>query len=292
MGYGLNISITFLSLFGLLGFLGNTFVIFVILRKFQAPSWTYLLVCHLAFGDLLASIIGAPMWIATYASKDTSVCRAAILSSTVPLVVSCLTLILIAYDRFTYIHQPLQYHLIISKRKMTSLLVAVWLVSLGSSIALVTYDVNSSDPVLMRHCVLTRILNRWMLLFIFLTFSLLPLLALIVIYSYILRTALRQQRKTFPSSTSVAEKREKATKLRKERQTVLMLCVVVLAFVVSTLPYSIVALLDAVDENIVEGNRSVYLTSMLLFLNSVINPFLYTSSNKQLRNQVRKIIPW
>ena len=287
MGYGLTINLVCLSIFGLLGLFGNAFVIFIILRKFRCESWTYILVCHLAVCDVLVSTFGAPLWIVTYTSRIFCVCRAAIFTSSLFMNLSCFTLILIAYDRWVYIHYPLRYHLIVTTRKVVSLLVAIWLFTACSAAGPVIYKMNTENAVYVKHCVLTKLVNRWALLWLFLACFLVPLFTLAVIYSYILRTALRQQRRVLEFSNA-EEKRKRSKNLRKERQTLFMLCVVVSVFVVSTLPYSVIALMDALDFSIVRGNRWVYLTSMLTFLNSVANPFLYTSTNKQLRKEVRK----
>ena len=190
MGYGLNISIFTLSTFAILGFFGNSFVIFVILRKFRLQSWTYILVCHLAFCDLLSSAIGAPLWIATYTSKIFTVCKAAFFTSSLFLILSCFTLILIAYDRCVYIHYPLQYHLIVTTRKISSFLVVTWTVTLCSLVLAVTYDIDASDAVHVRYCVMSTIVNRWVLIWMFIACCLVPLLALAITYSHILRTVM------------------------------------------------------------------------------------------------------
>ena len=291
MGYGLAVILVFLPILALLGLSGNTFVIFLIFQKFRLKSWTYTLICHLAVCDLLSSVFGAPLWIATYTSKDFCACRASIFASSVSMILSCFTLILIAYDRWVYIHYPLRYEFIVTTRKVVSFLVAIWLLTVCPSVLSVTYKLNTENAVHVRNCVLSKIVNRWVLIFEFVICCLVPMVALVFAYSYILRTALRQQRKVMEFS-NIEEKREKSNKLRKERQTVLMLYFVVSVFVISTLPYAIVVLLDAIDFSIVKGNRWVYLTSMLLFMNSAINPFLYTLTNKQLRKQARKVLPW
>ena len=291
MGYGLTISLAFLSAFTFLGISGNTFVIFLILRKFRFESWTYTLVCHLALCDLILSAVGAPLWIATYTTKNFCICRASICTSSFFLILSGFTLILIAYDRWVYIHHPLRYQLIVTTRKVVSSLVAIWVVTLCSTILSVTYKVQTDNAVYMRNCVTSKILNRWVLIWLFLACCLVPVIVLAVTYLYILRTALRQQRRVLEFS-NVEDKREKSHKLRKERQTMLMLYFVVSVFVGSSFPYATVVLLDAIDFSIVKGNRWVYLTSMLLFMNSVINPFLYTFTNKQLRKEARRILPW
>ena len=178
MGYGLTINLVCLSIFGLLGLFGNAFVIFIILRKFRCESWTYILVCHLAVCDVLVSTFGAPLWIVTYTSRIFCVCRAAIFTSSLFMNLSCFTLILIAYDRWVYIHYPLRYHLIVTTRKVVSLLVAIWLFTACSAAGPVIYKMNTENAVYVKHCVLTKLVNRWALLWLFLACFLVPLFTL------------------------------------------------------------------------------------------------------------------
>lgn len=288
MGFGLELSVSILSIFAFFGLIGNSFVIFLIFRRFKFESWTYLLVCHLAMSDLMTSMIGAPLWIATYTSKEYSVCKAAIFISTVPMIVSSWTLILIAYDRYVYIKYPLQHHLIVTARKIVTYLILLWLFSFGTALISITVGVDNSDEIKTRYCVYSALVNRWVSIWIFAIFALLPILALAFVYSYILRTALKQQRKVEEFS-SVEDKRTKTAKAQKERQTILMLCTVVFVYVISVLPYSIVGLLDGIDTGIIRKNRWAYLTSMLLFFNAVLNPLLYTLMNKELRKEAYKV---
>ena len=288
MGLGLELSVSILSIFAFFGLIGNSFVIFLILRRFKFDSWTYLLICHLAISDLMNSMIGAPLWIATYTSKNYSVCKAAIFISTVPMIVSSWTLILIAYDRYVYIKYPLRHHLIVTARKIVTYLILLWLFSFGTAVITITVGVDSSDEIKTLYCVYSALVNRWVSVWIFAIFALMPILALAFVYSYILRTALKQQRKVEEFS-SVEDKRAKIAKVQKERQTIMMLCTVVFAYVISVLPYSVVGLIDGIDTRIIRKNRWAYLTSMLLFFNAVLNPLLYTLLNKELRTEACKL---
>ena len=283
--------ISVLLTIAVVGVTGNAVVIVTILRNYRGESWTYLLMCHLALCDLLTCLIGGPLWITTYVTKIFPLCRTAIFISTIFLLASSMTLVLIAYDRYIYIKYSLRYPIVMTKRRINSLLVIVWALSFGSAFSMVML-LETTDVTNMRHCVATTLVNRWLMLWIGFIFTIVPNIALVFAYSFILRTALRQQRIVQAStrastSSDVSDQAAKKTKLRKERRTIITLTAVVFVYFVCVMPYSIVGFLDAVSPGILKEARQVHLTSLLVFSNSAINPILYTATNKQLREQVR-----
>ena len=288
MGVRLTVNQTVLSLLSFIGITGNILVILLILKKFKLESWTYILVCHLGTTDLLTCAVGGPLWIAAYTTKLFPVCKAAIALSTIPLTVSSFTLILIAYDRYVYIRYPLRHPNIVTCRKIVTLLALFWTLALSSGSLSVTIGMNTSRDLIKRDCIFSLLVDRWNILWIFACFALAPITVLPFVYSYILRTALRQSRKVH-EFTNNEDHKAKVARLRKERNTISMLSAVVLVFIISTLPFAVVALIDAFSGRIFRSGRWLYLTSVLLFLNAVVNPFLYTFTNRDLRREAYKV---
>eukprot|EP00112_Aurelia_sp_Birch-Aquarium-sp1_P016851 Seg385.25 transcript_id=Seg385.25/GoldUCD/mRNA.D3Y31 product="Beta-1 adrenergic receptor" protein_id=Seg385.25/GoldUCD/D3Y31 len=278
---------SFLALFSILGIIGNSIIITVIWRKFKPESLTYLLICHLAFCDLLTCLFVGPLYVSAIETGSFLTCQITIFMTCAPVLCSWWTLVLIAYERYIYIKYPLRYTLMITTKRIAYLICLLWASSVTLASAVVSVNFARLGGGL---CLPTLMISRWLMGTYFVLFFLLPIILMSFVYTYILKIALQQQRRV-AEFANVADKRARTEKLRKERRTILMLYMVVFAYVFCISPFCLVALLDAIDPNIIKGNRgTVYNVAMLWFINAVMNPLLYALTNKELRRELRNLL--
>ena len=280
------IGISALALFSILGTIGNSIFIFVIIRRYKLESWTIILLCHLAFCDLLTCLIDGPLWIAAHKSRDFSTCKAAVFMTCSPILGSSWTLVLIALERYIFIKYPLRHSLIMTNRRVALAVSFIWVVSLTVATSMVTIDLNGKKD---GACLPTVLVSPWVTFTFFAIFTLLPIILMMFVYTYIIRIALYQQRRV-QDIANVEDRISRTEQQRKERRTIMMLYAVVFAYALCILPYSVVAILDAISLDIIGSNRELlYSTSILWFINAVINPMIYTQVNKELRREVLKL---
>ena len=253
------LGISILAFLSVLGIIGNISVVIVILRRFRLESWTYILVCHLAFYDFLTCAIVGPLWIAAYIVKNITVCKSSIFVTCVLILCSSWTLVLIACERYIFIKYPLHYSLIITTKRFISSICALWIISVF--VAVLTTTVALSTPAT-HQCLATLIVNRWVTMTFFAVFTLLPITFMLFAYTYILRAALRQQRK-IEEFRSADERRAKIEKIRKELRTSLMLYAVVISYFVCTFPYSVVFFFFFFFIHSIKNLQYILLTTLL-----------------------------
>ena len=269
----------------IIGVIGNGLVIIVILRRFKFDSPTYLLVCHLAFCDLLTCIFVTPLYVTANKTKSFSVCQAAIFVFCLPTLNSSWTLMLIACERYVYIKYPLRHGLIFTIKRILLTVSSLWVFSVALVVAMITVDLRETKE----EVCLGKFANKWILYIYYALLTVLPIILMLFVYIYILRIALRQQRK-IEDSGNVEDKRSKAIKVRKERRTIVMLFTVVISYAVCILPYAIISFLDVIDINIIGKRGAIDNIAILWFTNAIINPGLYALTNKELRSEIRKVV--
>ena len=255
-----------------------------VLHRFKLESWTCLLVSHLSFCDILICLVGSPFWIAGHTSTNFTVCLAGISISCIPTLASSWTLILIAYDRYVFIKYPLRYSLIITTKKMVLSMCLIWLFAVVFAIFVATVGFNRPTD---GNCFISLVVNKWLIATIVFIFTVLPITLMFILYRNILQNALRQQRRP-EEFTDKNNQHKRAAKLRKERKTIRMLYSIVIVYVLCVLPYSAVGSVDLVNPSIIKidvRNYFEYL-SIMLFVNAVTNPILYTMMNKDIRKAV------
>lgn len=273
-----------LGVLSLLGMIENAVVIVTVLRRLRLESWTYILVCHLAFCDLLTCVIAAPLWITGHIGRNFIVCRASISATCVPMLGSSWTLVLIAYERYIYIKYPLRHTLIITTKKITFAICLIWVVSLVASSLIMTVAFRRPKD---DHCFVPLMINRWLIGIMVPIVTVMPVTLMFTAYTYILRKALQQQRRSVVFE-GIDDRRARAQRLPKERRTIRMLYSIVFAYITCVLPYAAVGLVDSINPNTmtIDMRSKIDNLSIFLFANAVVNPVLYAMMNKDIRREI------
>ena len=261
-----------LAIVMVLALLGNTLVCFAFYHSTNLRCVTNIFIVSLAITDILVASVSIPIWLViqnTECINNWLTCDPIlmafwrcldILFSTA----SIMNLCAISCDRYIAITSPLRYSQIITKTRAIIALICLWLYS--TFIATINLHGGIYYPAL-----------------VFVVSFLLPLSVMIYSYSRIFLAALRQARRIQPMRQAFYFKREiKATKT---------LAIVMGAFIVCWTPFFVMNIL-------VQFIRSFYVPpivtlaiKLLHYGNSALNPVIYSSSNRDFRHKILRVLP-
>ena len=200
---------TTMAIIGMAGLIGNTLVIITVCKTPSLKTSTNYYYANMAVSDLFSSIATFPLYLTDeiitssgsllQGSLATVGCKVGVYFRMVSSIVSILSLVLIAVDRYIGIVFPLKASSITRKIRI-ALLLSTWLISLTYCIPMFQYfKVEEVDQ--QTACIF--VWNRFALMIYYITgllfFEALPLIAIIVLYSRIMG-ALRQRLYVNPDS--------------------------------------------------------------------------------------------
>ncbi|NXE52889.1 GHSR protein, partial [Casuarius casuarius] len=198
----------------------------------------------------------------------------------------------VSVERYFAICFPLRAKVTITKCRVKWVILALWgcsLLSAGPVLFLFGVEErNGSHPRASQECKHTERAARMGLLetmaWVSTIYFFLPMLCLTLLYGLVCRKLWRSRRRL--------RGRQAASRKRYHAQTVKMLAVVVLAFVLCWLPFHIGRILFAQTEIILYDLTQYFnLISMLLFyLGASINPILYNIMSQKYRRAMSKIL--
>ena len=189
----------------IIGVLGNiTVIIYIILLREKRTATSYL-VGNLALADLLVCLTFYPIWIIEFIQTILNIdsdqdlfCKLSRSTIFSLLFASVATLLAITVDRFLYIVKPLQYPLIVTKRRVFLAISAIWLNWCCLFIALLLYW-RSVNFKLRSLCHLNDYISRLTDILV----GYLPLTLILIFNSWVLIVA-EKQRKCILAETAVA----------------------------------------------------------------------------------------
>ena len=193
---------TIMAIIGMAGLIGNTLVIITVCKTPSLKTSTNYYYVNMAVSDFLSSLATFPLYLSDeivtsngsllQGSLATVGCKVGVYFRMVSSIVSILSLVLIAVDRYIGIVFPLKATSITRKIRIT-LLISTWLISMTYGIPTVQYfkveEVNQEPS-----CIFAWNSSALMIYYItgLVFFEVLPLIAIIVLYSRIMG-ALRQR---------------------------------------------------------------------------------------------------
>ena len=191
----------------IIGVLGNiTVIIYIILLREKRTATSYL-VGNLALADLLVCLTFYPIWIIEFIqtildidSDQDLFCKLSRCIIWSLFFASVATLLAITVDRFLYVVKPLQYPLIVTKRRVFLAISAIWLTVCCLLIALLLHWKRSVGIRLRSLCHVNYYMSR---LLIEISLGYLPLTLTLIFNSWILIVA-EKQRKRILAETAVA----------------------------------------------------------------------------------------
>ncbi|XP_078380517.1 histamine H2 receptor-like [Oculina patagonica] len=265
------VSTVALAVVMVLALLGNTLVCFAFYHSTNLRCVTNIFIVSLAMTDILVASVSIPIWLVIQNTECINTWKACdpilmafwkcldILFSTA----SIMNLCAISCDRYIAITSPLRYSQIITKTRALIVLICLWFYSI--TIAAINLDGGVYYPVL-----------------VFVVSFLLPLSVMIYSYSRIFLAALRQARRIQPMRQAFYFKREiKAAKT---------LAIVMGAFIVCWTPFFVMNILVQFIRFYVPPIATLAI-KMLHYGNSALNPVIYSSSNRDFRHKILRVLP-
>ena len=279
-------------------FAGNsvTCAIFLSSKQLRQQHMNKFLV-SLAVSDILMAVMVIPGYAAfcggcQYLSGD----ACWILAQTKDLVLSSsfFSLLAITYDRYLAVLRPLQYSSTMSRRKVTCILTAIWVVpAVVATMRNIWWQTQREDKA-------TSIDRMYNVILVFLL-VVVPALIMTVVNALIVRAIQQQKRRTIPlreqrstnqrvcnDSVSIGATRSDTT--RGNRRGTIACAAVVLVFVLSWVPRSVYNFSFVFGRSDLVTPLLVKVSMFFLFLQSCVNPFIYSFYRADFRQAAKRII--
>lgn len=211
---------------------------------------------------------------------------------------SALTILVISYERYFAICQPLKAQYICTVSRTLKLIAAVWLISLSASVPFFTIALfkdsqyMNGTPIKVCRQPLQTPIRRAFILILMVIFFVIPVVVLAVLYALISKKLFREA--ICPEMRM--DKRAMAT-LMGRRQVVVLLLTVVVLFLICSLPWRVLTTWLAFAQNSdveklgFEGYLGlVYFARVMFYFNSCVNPIIYNMVSTKFRRAFKMVL--
>ena len=318
------INIGVLTVFSPIGMALNILVLVVILKHRELRTCTYFLYAHLAFSDILISTVATFASVLLHLTEKFIFCQITLSIVAVGYSLSIGTVSLLSLDRYIYIREPLAYAQQMNKRRITFYIIFLWgsavatLLPIVTGMAFVKRQCSSKE---FQKCMLTRIVKKEFLLWVSIGITIIPIAATSYLNIQIMQMASQHYGrlraltnlshiKVVPSSSRLevenknkgkqADKKSNKTKSKSKKFTediwspkaVRTTFLIVVTCILCNLPYAILMLVEAVSDKNFNYNTIKYAYSLYLltYIQSILNPIIYTTTNVELRTLTKKTL--
>lgn len=277
----------------LIGMIGNVIVVFIVARNRHMHNVTNVFIANLALSDIGLCVFSLPVQL-YYQLTDHWIfgqvlCKLIFAAFAVPVYVSTLTILLIAFDRYWLIIYPLRNRMtirtaliLIGVNVATSAVLAAPVIWFTSLHVLDQPDLRIYRVYCMEWWPTERLRKAYSTGMFLLQFCL-PLSMTALLYYKIycrLKNRPASQRATTAVTSQAQERKQKTNKI---------LFAIVSLFVVCWLPWNVFSLLTEIDHTIVKGSHFKFIDLLLKVFamsSSCINPFLYCWLNDNFRKEL------
>ncbi|KAM6130503.1 LOW QUALITY PROTEIN: melanopsin [Phoenicopterus ruber ruber] len=286
---------------GITGTLGNFLVIYAFCRSRSLQTPANLFIINLAISDFLMSITQSPVFFTNSLHKrwifGEKGCELYAFCGALFGITSMITLMVIALDRYFVITKPLASVGVTSKKKALIILVGVWLYSLAWSLppffgwsayvpeGLLTscsWDYMTFTPSVRAYT---------MLLFCFVFF--IPLIAIIYSYVFIFEAIKKANRsiQTYGCKHGNKEFQKQYQRMKNEWKMAKIALIVILLFVISWSPYSVVALVAFAGYSHVLTPFMNSIPAVIAKASVIHNPIIYAITHPKYRTAIATYVP-
>nr|XP_032811824.1 somatostatin receptor type 1-like [Petromyzon marinus] len=267
----------------LVGLVGNSMVIYVILRYAKMKTATNIYILNLAVADELF-MLSVPFLATSTALHHwpfgPSLCRLVLSVDGINMFTSVFCLTVLSADRYVAVVHPIKAARYRRPSVAKAINVAVWALSMVVILPIVVYAdtrVNSDGTVV---CNLLWPRKQWSAVFVFYTFTvgfLLPVVAICLCYALIIA-----------KMRTVALRAGWQQRRRSERKITQMVMMVVTVFVICWMPFYIVQLINAFERQ--PGDTVNQLAVILGYANSCANPILYGFLSDNFKRSFQRVL--
>ena len=261
---------------------GNVLVIAAFSRYARMRTVTNYFLVSLACTDLCVALFSMPVWVAYLLTGPewvlgTTLNRVWTMIDILMGIASIINLMAISFDRVLYIWEPLRYSSWMTPWKVTSIIIFIWIYSLGMAIAsFLLYAKPIFNLILMIMCFCV------------------PLLVIITTYTIIFRVALRHLEQIH--ATAPVQNSRSPYSFMKEFKVAKTLAVVMGAFVICWAPFVSVNMIyslcpyDLSQACPVFPPEVILVTKWMHYGNSLLNPIIYTGLNLDFRRAIKALL--
>ena len=278
----------------LVALLGNSFGLFVVLKKSSSKSATNLFIANMAIADLLLTFTVMPYSVAfLYRSTrwvggvlGTVTCKALFYVIAISIAATVFTMMFISFDRFYAIFYPLREKLF---RKPKVLSTIIWILSILLMIPyFFFFEVKYMAAEGTYYCLLVwqradsfRVLKTFHIV-VFITLYVLPLCVTGINYSLICRKLWMRQ---IPGNVSDSNR---ANAEKSKRKVVRLLVIICVVFAVCWFPIHVYHYFWYVrpDQRHLLPIEVLFVFTWIAHANSAINPCLYVLLNSEFRRKI------
>ncbi|XP_067996128.1 melanopsin isoform X1 [Melanerpes formicivorus] len=287
---------------GITGALGNFLIIYAFCRSRSLQTPANIFIINLAISDFLMSITQSPVFFTNSLHKrwifGEKGCELYAFCGALFGITSMITLMVIALDRYFVITKPLPSVGVTSKKKALIILVGVWLYSLAWSLppffgwsayvpeGLLTscsWDYMTFTPSFRAYT---------MLLFCFVFF--IPLIAIIYSYVFIFEAIKKANRsiQTFGCKHGNKESQKQYQRMKNEWKMAKIALIVILLYVISWSPYSVVALVAFAGYSHILTPFVNSIPAVIAKASVIHNPIIYAIIHPKYRTAIATYVPW
>ena len=197
-------------------------------------------------------------------------------------------LLAITYDRYLAVLKPLHYSVMMTWKRVVLILIATWIVPLPLSLARMTWLANF--PKLTAD----KISGEYDFVLVFIC-VLVPILITLAVNLKITK-AIRNQKRRINLEPQASQEIRTANEFRRtcrrisEKSKTISCLIVVFVFIISWLPRSLFNLLLNFGGKSFCTDIFAKMSFLCLFLQSFVNPFIYSFSRKDFRQAARRFL--
>ena len=278
-------------------FFGNSLVIVLVARFRHLHSISNFFIACLSGADIGLSLAMIPGVVITFnplfgSSKFKCLllwCSIMFTSST-----SCLTLLVVTFDRFLHITRPMLYPALMTRTRAAFLMSTVWVYAFFCAVVLPFAGVNQIYKKTFFICFeFSEVFSSKYLHFHFYVNGLLPFLVMFVVYCIIAKIVL-QKLKSINQIAPIADANNKAglskNWFRKELKSLKTLMIILGFTGGAWLPSSIIFLKQIYNPSYVPNLELRTYVSWFSYLNSAVNPILYALRSKPFRSAAYNLL--
>ena len=267
----------------------NSFVLFLIKRILSLRTVTNLILGSLAFSDLLSGVLGIPFYLACSAIQKTLVCGITQMLTKFFSISIVLHLLLVSVDRHVAVIHAIRYSSLITKQRILSLLVSVWLTAIFVALIQLSWiglDMNVNEGIEEETARIIIIYD----LFCIVLFFLAPLITMIFCYITIF-LVLRKQLRVIDQNNTPSFRRNVRRSSSRERRAAVIFVIMISIYFFCWLPYFLLSLQHLIFNDFFTLPISVEYTLFYYpkFLNCLLNPLLYVFCKPDFRQAFRVI---
>lgn len=279
----------------IVGILGNSLVIAVVKMFRSMRTTTNYLLVNVAVADITTLVFTAILLV-LHASKSSSFSSRSLASflckfiytntiAIVTLLVTALTLTLLAFERYHAMVKPLVVSLRLTADKIAYVIAGIWLVALGLVAPLFgTFDYDPKD----RACSHGKA-NYEMMIYIDCLIGILTLVPFsLIAFCYTQIVYGLYFKKTVCGSKS--ERRHMQEEIREKRRLVTLLILLTVVFFLAFIPYGILLILKVSKVKHTQLKSLQLASQYLTLLNCSINPLIYAFQSSSYRRAFKLII--